>query len=79
VIVARSGAAEAAITTWAPGEKIAGRQDRPAAARIREAIRRDEAYQQSVRLQSYQDNLSQEPKIMLGVARRASRTEAKGW
>jgi hypothetical protein len=79
VIVARSGAAEAAITTWAPGEKIAGRQDRPAAARIREAIRRAETYHRSVRLQRYKDNLPQEPKIKLDVARRDSRAETKDW
>jgi len=62
-----------------PGEKIAGRQDRPAAARIREAIRRAETYHGSVRLQRYQDNLPQEPKIKLDVARRDSRAETKDW
>jgi hypothetical protein len=75
VVVVRAGVA-GATNAPVPGEKRAGRQDRPAAARIREAIRRAEPYHRSVRVQRYQDNLPQEPKIKLDVAWRSGRTSA---
>jgi hypothetical protein len=76
MVVSRSGAAGAVIT-WVQGEKIARRWDRPAAARIREAIRRAETCHRSVRLQRYQGNLSQEPKIKLDVARATAELKPK--